>query len=123
MSTIANSDKIAFVADGKVLEYGSPKELLELKHGRYRRLVESQKRGATLEALLKKTKSDKEEEEEEEQVEETEEEEEVKKAFSAQRARELASPDVMYMLFGKPLLLSCLSKSILLVLTSKSCCT
>lgn len=101
LSTIANADRIAFIADGKVLEYGSPSELLQKKHGRYRRLVESQKRGATLEALLAKTKGDKEEGEEEEEVEKQEEEEEEKKAFSAKRARELASPDLSYMLLGK----------------------
>jgi hypothetical protein len=83
------------------LEYGTPAELLQKKHGRYKRLVESQKRGATLEALLAKTKDDEEEREEEEQVEKTEEEEEEEKAFSPQRARELASPDTSYMLLGK----------------------
>ena len=91
------------MADGKVLEYGSPKDLLRMKHGRYKRLVESQKRGATLEALLAKAKKDNKdgEEEEEEEEEKKEEEEEEEKAFSAQRARELASPDVLYMLLGR----------------------
>ena len=83
------------------MEYGSPKELLEKPHGRYKRLVESQKRGATLEALLAKTKSDKKDEEEEEEVEKKEEDDEEAKAFSAQRARELASPDILYMVLGK----------------------
>ena len=105
LSTIANADKIAFIAEGRVLEYGTPSELLQKKHGRYRRLVESQKRGATLEQLLAKQKKDnKEEDEEEEEVDEDakneEEEDKETKAFNAKRARQLASPDVSFMLLG-----------------------
>lgn len=104
LSTIASADKIAFIAEGKVLEYGTPSELLQKKHGRYRRLVESQKRGATLEQLLAKQKKDgKEEEDDEEKVDEDakkEEEEEETKAFDAKRARQLAAPDVSFMLLG-----------------------
>ena len=104
LSTIASADKIAFIADGKVLEYGTPGELLQKKHGRYKRLVESQKRGATLESLLAKQKKDdtedeEEAEKEEEEVKKEEEEEEIK-AFDAKRARQLASPDVSYMMLG-----------------------
>ena len=76
-------------------------ELLQKKHGRYKRLVESQKRGATLEALLAKTKDDKEEKEEDDELEKKDEvEEEEEKAFSSQRARKLASPDASYMVLG-----------------------
>lgn len=101
LATIANADKIAFIADGKVLEYGPPAELLAMRHGRYKRLVESQKREATLEALLAKTKEGETEEEEEEDLEKKEEEEEELKAFNAQRARQLASQDLSYMLVGE----------------------
>lgn len=105
LSTIASADKIAFIADGKVLEYGTPSELLAKKHGRYKRLVESQKRGATLESLLAKQKKDDTEDAEEdaeEEIEEAkkEEEEEEVQAFDSKRARELASPDISYMLLG-----------------------
>lgn len=105
LSTVARADKIAFIADGKVVEYGSPAELLKKKHGRYKRLVESQKRGATLESLLAKQKKDDKVEDDEEDKEEEEkkiheEEEEEKKAFDSKRARQLASPDVSYMMIG-----------------------
>jgi ABC-type proline/glycine betaine transport system ATPase subunit len=105
LSTIAKSDKIAFIADGKVIEYGSPEELLKKKHGRYKRLVESQKRGATLEALLAKQKKDDttDEEEEDDEVTKSEDDEveEVVKSFNAKRARQLASPDASYIALGK----------------------
>lgn len=105
LSTIANSDRIAFIADGKVLEYGTPSELMQKPHGRYRRLVESQKRGATLEALLAKSKTDKDDDDEEEKEEtdalKNDDEEKEEKAFSIQRARKLAAPDTGYMLLGK----------------------
>ena len=106
LSTIANSDRIAFIADGKVLEYGTPAELLQKPHGRYKRLVEAQKRGATLESLLAKSKKDKEGEDDEEEKEEQEKmkhqgEEEEEKAFNFKRAMRLASPDVSYILLGE----------------------
>ena len=111
LSTVAKSDKIAFIADGKVIEYGSPDELLKKKHGRYKRLVESQKRGATLEALLaKRKKDDTADENEEEDMSKTEDEdvEETVKAFNAKRARQLASQDVSYIALGKDVeFLSC----------------
>ena len=43
LSTIQNADKIAFMAKGKVTEFGSHEELLRIPHGRYRRLYESSK--------------------------------------------------------------------------------
>jgi ABC-type multidrug transport system ATPase subunit len=107
LSTIANSDRIAFIADGKVLEYGKPAELLQKPHGRYKRLVDAQKRGATLESLLAKSKKDKEggddEEEEKEEQEKMkhQEEEDEEKAFNFKRAMRLASPDVSYILLGE----------------------
>lgn len=100
--TVAASDRIAFIADGKVLEFGTPTELLQKKHGRYKRLVDSQRRGATLEALLAKTEKGKEEEEDDDDknAEQIEEEVEENTAFSAQRARQLASPEIPYMELG-----------------------
>lgn len=44
LSTVRNSDRIAFVADGQVLECGSHEELLRNARSRYKRLLESSKR-------------------------------------------------------------------------------
>lgn len=51
LSTIRHADRIAYLSDGKVQEIGSHDELLEEHDGRYRRLVESQKRGSTLSSV------------------------------------------------------------------------
>lgn len=44
LSTVRNVDRIAFVANGLVLECGSHEELLNDENGRYKRLLESSKR-------------------------------------------------------------------------------
>ena len=107
LSTIRNADKIAFIGEGKVLEYGSHDELVNRPHGRYKRLFESAQRGAKLETLLKKSarasarKGEDTEEEEEEDIDwEAKHAEEEENAYSAGRAVELAKPDSMYMLIG-----------------------
>ncbi|CAB9507684.1 Leptomycin B resistance protein pmd1 [Seminavis robusta] len=51
LSTIRNADRIAYIADGKVQEIGSHNVLMEIPHGRYLRLVESQKRNSTMLSL------------------------------------------------------------------------
>lgn len=104
LSTIRNVDRIAFIAGGKVLEYGSHIELMANANGRYKRLVEAQTRGATAEFQALKAKmsekSTTEDDEEEKPDFEAELEELEKKAFSKARALELSKPDRMYMFFG-----------------------
>ena len=51
LSTIKDVDRIAFIAGGKVLEYGSHSELFAL-NGRYRRLVDTQNRHASVTAAM-----------------------------------------------------------------------
>lgn len=40
LSTIADFDRILVMSEGKAVEYGSPKELLEKKEGVFRDMVE-----------------------------------------------------------------------------------
>jgi len=42
LTTIRKADKIAYVSDGRVLEYGSHDELMDAPSGHYRALVEKQ---------------------------------------------------------------------------------
>jgi ATP-binding cassette, subfamily B (MDR/TAP), member 1 len=51
LSTIRNADRIAYIADGRVHEMGSHDALICKPSGRYRRLVESQKRASTVLSL------------------------------------------------------------------------
>lgn len=102
LTTIRNADRIAFIADGKVKELGTHDELMEKPKGRYKRLVESQQRHASVLNLgidLKKAESDEKEEEEipdwEKKIEEEEE-----SSFSLKRARQLAFPDLSFIIFG-----------------------
>eukprot|EP00549_Striatella_unipunctata_P025532 CAMPEP_0118702986 /NCGR_PEP_ID=MMETSP0800-20121206/18252_1 /TAXON_ID=210618 ORGANISM="Striatella unipunctata, Strain CCMP2910" /NCGR_SAMPLE_ID=MMETSP0800 /ASSEMBLY_ACC=CAM_ASM_000638 /LENGTH=1104 /DNA_ID=CAMNT_0006604361 /DNA_START=179 /DNA_END=3493 /DNA_ORIENTATION=- len=109
LSTIRNADKIAFVADGKVREYGSHEELMARPNGRYKRLVETQKRGATVDLYLPKKeaaeKTAKDEEEGKDENEETNDfeaeiEEEASKMFDMSRARKFAAQDMNFLLIG-----------------------
>ena len=102
LTTVRNADRIAFIAEGQVKEFGSHEELMQKEKGRYRRFVESQKRDTTTESLglNASTAKDNEEEDEEEHDYEKAIEEEETKAFSAERARKLASPDSFYLLVG-----------------------
>lgn len=104
LSTIRNADRIAFVAGGKVREIGSHDELMQKPNGRYKRLVESQKRSSTVDltaikedAILKSTSND---EEEEGDKAGKDLEEDADKAFDAKRARQMALPDLKFLLFG-----------------------
>jgi ATP-binding cassette subfamily B (MDR/TAP) protein 1 len=105
LSTIRNADKIAVVAHGHVVEFGSHDELIEKEDGRYRRLFDSSKRGSTLESvgLIKssvKEKSGKDDEDEEEinWEEKINEEEDIK--LDAARARKMASQESFYFFIG-----------------------
>uniref|UniRef100_A0A7S2YI40 Bile salt export pump n=2 Tax=Entomoneis paludosa TaxID=265537 RepID=A0A7S2YI40_9STRA len=104
LSTVRGADKIAVVADGKVVEFGSHDELLLKEDGRYKRLNESSKRTATMASTgLKQTimsTVDEDEEEEEKHDWEKIEAELQEKAFNMQRARELASPDMFFICIG-----------------------
>lgn len=98
LSTVRNADRIALIAEGKVIEYGSHDELIERPHGRYKRLFESSKRRSTVDSMgLRRSKIKnlhEEEVEEEEEIDwEKQIEEEAAKAFSAKRARDMAKPD------------------------------
>jgi hypothetical protein len=103
LSTIRNADRIAFVAGGKVKEIGTHDELMQKPNGRYKRLVESQKRSSTVDltaikedALVKSTSND----EDNDEKDDKELEENADKAFDANRARQMALPDLKFILFG-----------------------
>jgi len=105
LSTIRNATTIALIGDGGVVEQGSHDELIAKPHGRYKRLFDSSKRDtAVTTANLKMgqiVKADKVEEEEEEEIDwEAIIAEEEAKAFNGKRAREMASPDALYLLIG-----------------------
>jgi len=104
LSTIRNVDRIAFIAGGKVLEYGSHDVLMANSHGRYKRLVDAQSRGANTEnQSLKKRMDDKSADDggdAEKPDFEAELEELEQKAFSITRARAMSKPDVTFMFLG-----------------------
>jgi ATP-binding cassette subfamily B (MDR/TAP) protein 1 len=111
LTTIQNADRIAFIADGHVKEFGTHDELMEKPKGRYKRLVEAGERGATVSTLRtdekekkkKKKKGEEKEEDEEEEVHpdwEKQLEEKELGAFSLARARQMAAPDAGYLIAG-----------------------
>lgn len=104
LSTIRNADKIAVIAHGQVVEFGSHDELITKENGRYKSLFESSKRGATIEALHKSKKASKRKDEEEEDEEEINWEEKINEEedieFDAKRARAMAMEDSFYFLIG-----------------------
>lgn len=104
LSTIRSADRIAFIAEGKVMEYGTHEELIGRSNGRYKRLFESSKRRSTVASVgLRKSSSVgnvKEDEEEEVEDWEAKIQAEEEQAFDAKRARQMARPDGGYMLLG-----------------------
>ncbi len=106
LSTIKSADKIAFVANGKVLEEGTHDELIAKPNGRYKRLFDSSRRETTMTtAKLKDCQStdklDAKAGEEDEDIDwESKFQDEEVKHFSASRARKLASPDINFMIIG-----------------------
>jgi ATP-binding cassette, subfamily B (MDR/TAP), member 1 len=103
LSTIRDVDRIAFIEGGKVLEYGSHDELLSL-NGRYRRLVDTQNRHASVTADMLRKASEKDSENASESGEipdfEVELESAEKSSFSYWRAVNMANPDIPFMLVG-----------------------
>jgi ATP-binding cassette subfamily B (MDR/TAP) protein 1 len=105
LSTVRNADKIAYIGQGHVLEYGSHDELIEKEHGLYKRLFASSKQKATLDSVGLRTKKDTDEKEEEDEEEEeidweAQIAEEEEKAFDAKRARNMATVDAWYLMVG-----------------------
>jgi ATP-binding cassette, subfamily B (MDR/TAP), member 1 len=106
LSTIKNADKIAFIAEGKVQEFGSHEELLRISGGRYRRLVKSSKLNSTMasagltiagikEGMVRKETADEEEIDWEATVAK-----EAEDSFDLKRAKQLAKPDIPYLIVG-----------------------
>ena len=50
MSTIRNADHIAFLENGKFVEHGSHRELMDIENGRYRTFVVSELDGSDLDS-------------------------------------------------------------------------
>ncbi|KAL7567824.1 hypothetical protein ACA910_000571 [Epithemia clementina (nom. ined.)] len=104
LSTIRGADKIAVVADGKVLEFGAHEELMEKDDGRYKRLADSSKRRTKVDTLGLKNNSTVSSvtEEGEDQDPDWAEEEALlqQEAFNMKRARSLADQDTKFMLIG-----------------------
>lgn len=101
LSTIRNADVIAFIADGKVAEFGSHDELIQKPNGRYRRLFDSSKRDTTISAATLKAgnKTDEVTEDEEINWEERLDQEESLK-MDAKRARNMATADSLHLFVG-----------------------
>jgi len=104
LSTIRNVDRIAFIAGGKVLEYDSHEVLMTKAHGRYKRLVDAQSRGANTENQSLKKRMDDKSADDGDDAEKPDFEAELKeleqKAFSITRARAMSKPDVTFMFLG-----------------------
>ena len=102
LSTIRNVDRIAVVAEGKVMEYGTHSQLMSKASGRYKRLVESAqlrrtsaKSGGSEKASKKATEDDEGKPDYQAEIEAAE-----QSAFSVQRARQMALPDIGFMALG-----------------------
>ena len=102
LSTIRNVDRIAFVAEGKVMEYGTHAQLMSKDSGRYKRLVgSSQLRKASAEnQLVEKTSEKATESNGEKPSYESEIAAAEESAFSLGRARQMALPDAGFMALG-----------------------
>jgi len=108
LSTIQNVDRIAFIADGKVLECGSHEELLAKKHGRFLRLYNAQNRSSTMKSIGLLANNENEttstngddDDGDANKDDASETEDDDLKAFDVGRAKKLAAPDVGFILLG-----------------------
>lgn len=101
LSTIRNADRIAFIAGGKLREIGPHDELMAKPNGRYRRLVESQRRQSTVStADIKNDNRDAVDEDDEKFDFEKEEEELASKSFKKGDARNFAAPELKFYIVG-----------------------
>jgi ATP-binding cassette, subfamily B (MDR/TAP), member 1 len=100
LSTIRNADVIAFIAEGKVLEQGTHDDLLQIPHGRYKRLFDSSQRNTNVVAANLKN-ADKKEDAEDELVNwEDEIDKQEIQSLDTKRAREMAFADSFHLLVG-----------------------
>lgn len=101
LSTIRNADRIAVIAGGKLVEIGSHDELMEKPNGRYKRLVECQKRKNDVSvAAIKKDNMHALGDDDDDVDFEKEAEEEASKAFNKSDARKFAAPEVKFYIIG-----------------------
>jgi len=101
LSTIRTADRIAFIAGGKLREVGSHDELMAKTNGRYKRLVESQKRNVTVSVADIKKDNLHTQEEDDEQIDfEKEDEELASQAFNKKDARNFAAPEMKFYIIG-----------------------
>ena len=101
LSTVRQADRIAFIAGGTLKEIGSHDELIA-KGGRYKRLVESQRRSNTvdLDAIKKDHAYGKDDDEDEEVDYEKEMDELASQAFDKKDAQKIARPEALYFVVG-----------------------
>jgi ATP-binding cassette subfamily B (MDR/TAP) protein 1 len=101
LSTIRNADRIAFIAGGKLREIGPHDELMAKPNGRYKRLVDSQKRKSTVSTADIKRDNQHAADDDDEDIDfEKEEEELASKAFKKGDARKFAAPEVKFYIVG-----------------------
>lgn len=104
LSTIRNCDKIAFIGERTVMEFGSHEELMSKPYGRYKRLVESSMRNSRFALVTVATNAStciKElVDDEEEEWKKNEPEIEEESINNARRARNLSRPDAIFLLLG-----------------------
>eukprot|EP00804_Cyclotella_cryptica_P002716 CCRYP_009611-RE/>CCRYP_009611-RE protein AED:0.12 eAED:0.12 QI:425/1/1/1/1/0.93/15/294/1343 len=101
LSTIRKADRIAFIAGGRLREIGSHDELMAKPNGRYKRLVDSQKRQSTVDVeAIKRDNVHRVEEEDEDIDFENEAEALASKAFNKREARNFAAPEVKFFIVG-----------------------
>ncbi len=105
LSTIQNADRIAFVANGTLVELGTHDELMHIKNGCFRRLFDSQKLSPSLDmrTIMEPTnciKMDTNTTDGDTRVEDEDFFEKEKDSFDVQYARKLAWPDIKFFVIG-----------------------
>ncbi|KAL7551139.1 hypothetical protein ACHAWF_014339 [Thalassiosira exigua] len=101
LSTVRNASRIAFISGGKLREIGSHDELMAKPFGRYKRLVESQRRQSTLStADIKEEDLCSGEDDDGEMDFEKEEGELAAKTFNKTDARNFAAPHKKFLFMG-----------------------